>query len=105
MKEDAFDKVEDILLPGLTAINSPAAGLLLFMAQQQQQQQQQSGQGSQSKDEKSTGGDPYFKTLQAASSVLSDKISQDARIEQATQLSEVLNCAKALYRRNWKRAF
>ena len=61
-------------------------------------QQQQGGQG-QSQQQQQEGGepsknaqDPHFTRLQNAASILNSRLSQDGRIEQATELSEVLNC-------------
>lgn len=54
----------------------------------QQQQQQQQGEGARDKDTQ----DPQFHSLQKAAQVLSSRANSDARIEQASELSEVLNC-------------
>lgn len=54
-------------------------------------QQQQQGEGS-SKDSQ----DPQFIKLQTAAQLLSSRANTDSRIEQATELSEVLNCQSAL---------
>lgn len=65
---------------------------------QQQQQGQSSGQqqgqqGQQDGGESSKNTqDPHFTRLASAASILNSRISQDGRIEQATKLSEVLNC-------------
>ena len=84
-----------------------SAGLVMSGNQQVQQQQQrpsssqqqgQQGQSSGSSGQGSEEGqqqqkeDPHFARLASASSVLSNRISQDAKVEQATELSEVLNC-------------
>lgn len=70
---------------------------------QQQQGQSSSGsqqqQGGQGQSQQQEGGessknaqDPHFTRLQNAASILNSRLSQDGRIEQATELSEVLNC-------------
>lgn len=68
---------------------------------QQQQQQQQQGSNSDNhnnEDQGSSSGqssnsqDPQFPSLQKAAQLLSSRSNIDARIEQATELSEVLNC-------------
>lgn len=83
------------------------------MAQQQQQQhnqqqsqsQQQQGQQQQGQGQAQQGGgessknaqDPHFTRLQTAANILSSRLSQDGRIEQSTELSEVLNCQFRLF--------
>ena len=61
--------------------------------QGQNQQQQGQGQGQQGGGESSKNAqDPHFTRLQTAANILSSRLSQDGRIEQSTELSEVLNC-------------
>jgi len=76
------------------------------MASQQQgqlqhHQQQQNGQvasssnGGQQQNGESRDNDsqdPQFQKLQKAAQLLSSRANADARIEQASELSEVLNC-------------
>ena len=57
----------------------------------QSQQQQGQGEGSNGSNSKDTQ-DPQFSNLQKAAQLLSSRANTDSRIEQATELSEVLNC-------------
>lgn len=54
---------------------------------------QQQGEGSSSSKDSQ---DPQFIKLQNAAQLLSSRANTDSRIEQATELSEVLNCQSAL---------
>lgn len=73
-------------------------------SQQQGQLQQQNGQQASSSSSNSNNArdsdsqDPQFQKLQKAAQLLNSRANSDARVEQASELSEVLNCQFTLLR-------